>query len=91
MATTKKTTRKKEYTCQGKLVSIQALSRCAIKVGECYYTVEATETRSLEGCENVEVDKEWLSLFASVNDIIDKQAEEINELNNPQPATKKKK
>ncbi len=81
MATTKKTATKKAYEVKGKTTSIKAVSRCAIKIGDCYYTVEAEETREFEDVPGMKLDLEWKSIFESVNNIVDAQAEEISEMN----------
>lgn len=74
--------KKKEYEVKGVPSTIKATSRCAIKVGDCYYTVEATEERTLPvDDKEVNIHAEWKSIFESVNTIVDTQAEEINALN----------
>lgn len=77
---TKKTTTartKKAYTCKGITTSIQATSRCAVKVKDNYYTIEACEERKFENVEGMVLELEWKALFESVNNIVDAQVEEI--------------
>lgn len=75
---TKTKTTKKEYSVKAKTVSLKATSRLALKVQDNYYTIQAEEERSLpESARAVDLSKEWESIFASINEIVDKQAEEI--------------
>ena len=70
----------KVYGQKGIPTSIRATSRCAIKVGETYYTIEANEERHFDEVDGLDLKKEWQFLFDSVNAIVDEQAEEIVEL-----------
>ena len=73
---TKKTT-KKEYEIQGTPSKISATSRCAVKIRDNYYTIEASEEREFPSGVLLDMDKEWSALFESVNWIVDTQCEEI--------------
>ena len=68
----------KVYKVQGEPTRIVATSRCAIKIKDNYYTIEATEERSIAS-SNVEVNmgEEWKDLFDSINDIVDNQIQDI--------------
>lgn len=65
------------YKSKARTTSIKATSRCAVKIRDNYYTIEATEERSIPDEAGVDIDAEWTMLFDSVNDIVDKQCEEI--------------
>lgn len=66
------------YESKAKTTKISATSRSAIKIRESYYTVEATEERSLpEYVEGIDLNAEWELLWASVNTVVDNQVEEI--------------
>lgn len=64
-----------------KTKEITASSRMSIKVGESYYTFEASETRTVDYTQlpsdlekaNDEIDREWTELFNTVNSKIDDQ------------------
>lgn len=71
-------TTSKEYIIKGKTVNLKATSRIALKIGDTYYTTQAEEERQINPEEkNLDIIKEWESIFESVNKIVDKQAEEI--------------
>jgi len=70
-----------------KTKEISANSRLSIKIGEAYFTFEASETRTvdysklsqnLEEAEN-QLKEEWSALFDTVNEKVDKQAEELRQ------------
>ena len=67
--------KKVEYEIKGVTTKISATSRCAIKVSDNYYTIEASEERSLP--PEVDSEKEWTALFDSVNSVVDAQCQEI--------------
>lgn len=71
--------KKKEevYESKAKTVSIKATSRCAVKIKDNYYTIEATEERSIPDEAGVNVEAEWTMLFDSVNEIVDNQCQDI--------------
>lgn len=57
---------------------ISAVSRISIKIKDNFYTLEASEERQLpEGELNME--EEFTALFNEINDMIDKQAEEVKQ------------
>ena len=58
---------------------ISATSRCAIKVRDNYYTVEVSEKRTISTAdlEGLDMDKEYELLFDEVNNVVDKQCEQI--------------
>lgn len=68
---------KKSYTIKGKTSKICATSRCAIHINDNYYTIEASEERTLDTEESVDLNKEWADIFNSINTIVDNQCEEI--------------
>ena len=72
-------TRKKEveYEYQGVPTEISATSRCAIKINDNFYTIEAMEKRAILNPELADMDREWADLFDTLNSIADKQVEEI--------------
>lgn len=76
MTTEKKRTTKK-YEQKGKTIKIRAVSRCAIKVKDNFYTIEAEEERGFTSGTGIDVDKEWELLFNEVNTIVDNQCQEI--------------
>ena len=70
-----------------KTKEISANSRLSVKIGESYFTFEASETRTvdysklsqnLEEAEN-QLKEEWSALFDTVNEKVDKQAEELRQ------------
>ena len=65
------------YESKAKTTKIVATSRASIKVKDNFYTIEATEERSIPDIEDVEVDTEWSMLWDSVNAIVDGQIEQI--------------
>lgn len=67
------------YKIQGVPTKISAVSRAAIKVKDNYYTVEASEERSLpnDSIYEVKMDEEWKALFDSLNEVVDNQMQEI--------------
>ena len=68
-----------------KTKEISANSRLSIKIGESYFTFEASETRTVDysklsqNLEEVEkqINDEWSALFDTVNEKVDNQAEEL--------------
>ena len=56
---------------------ISATSRCAVKLRDNYYTFEASEERTINNPENVNVEEEWSKLFEAVNEVIDLQIEDL--------------
>lgn len=62
---------------KGKTTSIKATSKCAIKIKDNFYTVEATEERSIPDIDDVDMIAEWDDLWNSVNTVVDGQCVEI--------------
>ncbi len=73
MAVRKKT----EYVSKAVSTKITASSRCAVKIRDNYYTIEASEERSIIDPDNADMDKEWALLFDAVNKIVDTQTADI--------------
>lgn len=71
------TRKKAEYVSKAVSTKITASSRCAVKIKDNYYTIEASEERSITDSENVDINKEWALLFDSVNQVVDLQIEDI--------------
>lgn len=65
----------------GVTTKIVATSRCAIKVRDNYYTIEASAERSIRDADaaDVDMDVEWTSIFDEVNTVVDNQMNEILE------------
>lgn len=70
---------KQEATYESKAIvtTIKATSRNAIKIGDNYYTVEYSEERTIPDVEGVDLEMERNLLFDDVNNIVDKQSEDI--------------
>lgn len=68
---------KTTYTIQGVPSKISATSRCSICVKNNYYTIEASEERLFPSGAYLDMDKEYASLFDSVNGVVDSQMNEI--------------
>lgn len=64
------------YDIKGKPVKITAVSRSAIKVHDNFYTVEASEERSIPDSD-VNMEEEYDALFNELNDVVDKQVKNI--------------
>ena len=59
---------------------ISAVSRVAVKVKDNYYTIESSETRTINPeSEDVNMKEEFNALFDEVNSITDAQTTEIIE------------
>lgn len=59
--------------------TIKATTRCAVELKGSWYTFEATEERSINNPENVNVDEEWDKLFDTVNNVVDEQVGDLIE------------
>lgn len=68
-----------EYVTRAVPTEICAVSRCAIKVRDNFYTVEVSEKRTISAndLDGIDMDKEYEALFNEVNDVVDKQCEQI--------------
>ena len=68
---------------------ITATSRMAVKIRDNYYTIEATEERTIETVEGIDMDLEWTMLFDDLNDVVDMQLQDIvNTFKNPEAMAK---
>lgn len=65
------------YVSHSTPTEISAISRCAIKVKDTYYTVEASEKRAINNLEGLDLDKEYEMLFDRLNAQVDSQCEDI--------------
>lgn len=65
------------YESKAKTTKISYTSRSAVKIHDNYYTVEATEERSIPDAEDVNMDTEWKLLCSAVDTIVDDQVEQI--------------
>lgn len=66
------------YEIKGVPTKITATSRSAVKIRDNFYTVEASEERSIPNSD-VDMEKEYDALFNEVNDVVDKQVKDIVE------------
>lgn len=65
------------YESKAIVTTIKATSRNAIKIGDNYYTVEYSEERTIPDVDGVDIEIERNLLFDDVNNIVDKQSEDI--------------
>lgn len=65
------------YESKAIVTTIKATSRNAIKIGYNYYTVEYSEERTIPDVDGVDIEMERNLLFDDVNNIVDKQSEDI--------------
>jgi hypothetical protein len=63
------------YEIKGKPTKITATSRSAIKVHDNFYTIEASEERSVS--DDIDMESEFDALFNELNDVVDKQVKNI--------------
>lgn len=56
---------------------ISALSRCAIKVKDNFYTIEASMEKNVLTTEDIDMEKEYQILFDELNSITDAQCADI--------------
>lgn len=66
-----------KYVTHAIPTEISATSRCAIKIRDNYYTIEATEKRTIADVDGVNMDLEYKMLFDEVNGIVDSQCQDI--------------
>lgn len=69
--------KQEKYVAKGVTSEISATSRCAVRIKDNYYTIEATEKRSIPDEAGVDMNEEWKLLFDAVNDIVDTQCQDI--------------
>lgn len=67
------------YESKAKTTKIVATSRAAVKIRDNYYTIEATEERSIPDVDDINMDAEWKYLWDSTNAIVDNQIQSIVE------------
>lgn len=72
-----------EYIPKAVVTEISATSRVAIKVRDNFYTIEYTEKRAVPDVEGIDMDIERDCLFTDVNNIVDRQAEDIIRMTQP--------
>ena len=65
------------YEVKGCPQKITATSRCAVKIKDNYYTIEASEERVFPQGGMIDLDEEYKALFDSVNGVVDGQMNEI--------------
>lgn len=66
------------YNSKAKTTKITFTSRSAVKIRDNYYTVEASEERSIPAeLDDVDVSNEWSILCDAVNAVVDAQIEQI--------------
>lgn len=63
----------------GKTTSIKFTSRASVKIGDSYYTLEATEERMIPDLPEVNLEEERASLWECVNAECDNQIAQILE------------
>jgi hypothetical protein len=56
---------------------ISAISRCAIKVKDNFYTIECSEERTINSTDGIDMQAEFQMLFDELNTVTDKQCQEI--------------
>lgn len=71
------------YESKAIVTEITATSRVAIKVRDNFYTIEYTEKRAIPDVEGVDMDAERDILFTEVNNVVDRQAEDIIRMTQP--------
>lgn len=69
--------RKKSYESKAITTSIRFTSRASIKMGDNFYTVEATEERMIPDIPNIDLNTEKQLLWDSVNEQVDGQIDDI--------------
>jgi len=67
----------KVYESKATTTKITATSRAAVKIRDNYYTVEFSEERSIPTTDGVDMERERAMLFDDVNEVVDKQVEDI--------------
>ena len=65
------------YESKAKTTKITFTSRSAVKIRDNYYTVEATEERSIPEVDGVDVAQEWRLLCNAVNTVVDDEIAQI--------------
>lgn len=65
------------YEPKAKATEITYLSKGTIKIRDNYFSIEATETRSVPDIEGVDMKEEWKALCNEVDGLVDFQLEQI--------------
>lgn len=65
------------YESKAVTTKITYTSRASIHVKDNFYTVEATEERSIPDVDDINMVEEWKALCIAVDAIVDNQCEEI--------------
>lgn len=65
------------YESKAKTTKISYTSRASVKIKDNFYTVEATEERSIPDVDDINMVEEWKALCIAVDAIVDNQCEEI--------------
>ena len=69
--------KKKEYVSMMATTEISDTSRCAVKIKDNFYTIEASETKTVIDDGGIDMDKEWSILFDELNSVVDNQCNDI--------------
>ena len=69
--------KKKEYVSMMATTEISASSKIAMKIKDNYYTIQASETKTVIDDGGIDMDKEWDILFDELNEVVDKQCDDI--------------
>ena len=69
-----------EYESKAVTSKIQATSRISLKVNETFYTLEYSEERLIPTVDGVCIEKEREMLWNTVNEEVDKQAEDVQKM-----------
>lgn len=67
----------REYLSHTIPSKISAVSRMAVKIKDNFYTFEASQERTVEDVEGIDIEKEYQLLFDDLNDCIDAQVQEL--------------
>lgn len=65
-----------EYVSKAIINKISATSRASVKIKDSYYTLEYSEERIIPDIEGVNIEKERLELWNTVNNEVDNQIQE---------------
>lgn len=71
--------RKKSYESKAITTAIRFTSRASIKMGDNFYTVEATEERMIPDLPDIDIEAEKKLLWDEVNRQVDEQVDDIFE------------
>ena len=65
-----------EYVSKAIINKISATSRASVKIRDSYYTLEYSEERIIPDIEGVNIERERLELWNTVNNEVDNQIQE---------------